>query len=234
MTAACSLTERLDATNLKVCCISSIEEARLAASAGADLLGLVSAMPSGPGPIPDELIAEIVAEVTGWGSDRPSTVLLTSRTDATGVAAQIEAIGPDLIQLVDALPAEELVELTSLYGPERFLAVVHVAGEESVAEALRLAPLVGQLLLDSGRPNAAVKELGGTGRTHDWSLSAEIVERVDVPVWLAGGLGPTNVADAVASAGPFGVDLCSSVRRDGALDAELLGSLVQAMGRRRD
>ena len=93
----------------------------------------------------------------------------------------------------------------------------------------RYAPVVHAFLLDSGRPQAAVPELGGTGRVHDWGVSAAIVEATARPVFLAGGLSPDNVADAIRQVRPFGVDICSGVRTDGALDAEKLTAFVASV-----
>ena len=73
----------------------------------------------------------------------------------------------------------------------------------------------------------AVKELGGTGRTHDWSLSRAIREAINVPLFLAGGLKPENVAQAIEEVGPFGLDLCSGVRTDGKLDVNKLTQFVE-------
>ena len=88
---------------------------------------------------------------------------------------------------------------------------------------------VDALLLDSGNPSLAVKELGGTGRTHDWKLSRRIRDSVSIPVFLAGGLTPSNVADAVAAVEPFGLDVCSGVRSDGNLDPVKLRAFVDAV-----
>jgi phosphoribosylanthranilate isomerase len=107
--------------------------------------------------------------------------------------------------------------------------VIHVEDESALDEANAAAPHVDALLLDSGRPKAAVRELGGTGRAHDWSVSARIVAQCGRPVFLAGGLNAGNVREAVARVRPFGVDLCSGVRRDGRLDAEKLGAFVAAL-----
>ena len=107
--------------------------------------------------------------------------------------------------------------------------VVHVSGEASVAEALAVCPHVDALLLDSGNPSLAVKELGGTGRVHDWSLGARIVRSVPRPVYLAGGLKPDNVARAIEQVRPFGVDVCSGLRTDGKLDEEKLAAFTGAI-----
>lgn len=82
------------------------------------------------------------------------------------------------------------------------------------------ADRVDALLLDSGNQKLAVKELGGTGRTHDWRISRQIVETVPVPVFLAGGLTPENVSTAIQEVRPFGLDVCSGLRTNGKLDGE--------------
>ena len=109
------------------------------------------------------------------------------------------------------------------------MGTIHVLDDDSVREALDAAPRVDALLLDSGDPRRAVKELGGTGRVHDWALSRAIVDRSPVPVFLAGGLRGENVAEAVRRVRPFGVDVCSGVRTDGRLDVAKLSALVGAL-----
>jgi phosphoribosylanthranilate isomerase len=211
--------------HVKVCCISSVAEAALAVAAGASALGLVSAMPSGPGVIDDALIAEIVRTVPSG----IATFLLTSRQDADAIAAQHAAIGSSTIQLVDAVSEHELARLRVQLAGVQLVQVIHVRDEHSVEEACAVSGLVDALLLDSGNPSLAVKELGGTGRTHDWQLSRRIREVVAVPVYLAGGLRVENVGDAIRAVRPYGLDLCSGVRRDGALDADKLSAFMTAV-----
>jgi len=210
---------------LKVCCVASVAEARLAVSLGADALGLVSAMPSGPGVVADDVIAEIAAAVP----PPIATFLLTARQDAAGIAAQARRSGANTVQLVDALPLGAYAELRGALPGVRLVQVVHVLDDASLAEAEGAAAHVDALLLDSGNPRLAVKELGGTGRVHDWALSRAIVARSPVPVFLAGGLRAANVAEAVRQVRPFGVDVCSGVRTDGRLDAAKLAALVAAL-----
>ncbi len=212
--------------HLKVCCIANIDEAELAVAHGAHAIGLVSAMPSGPGPISDDLIASIAAEAPR----KLRTFLLTSRTDADAIAAQVMRAGTNTVQIVDAVPPGTHARLRDLIPHVKLVQVVHVAGIESVADAVANAAEVDALLLDSGNPFAAVKELGGTGRTHDWSVSRAIVEAVGIPVYLAGGLRSSNVAEAVERVRPYGVDVCSGVRTDGALDPEKLAAFCAALG----
>ena len=203
---------------VKVCCIASVEEARAAVECGASAVGLVSEMPSGPGVIPEELIAEIAARVP----PPVATFLLTCRQDAASIVAQQRRCRVNTLQLCDRVPAGAYAELRAGLPGVSLVQVVHVRGEESFEEAMSAAPHVDALLLDSGNQSLAVKELGGTGRTHDWRVSRRIVEASPVPVFLAGGLRPENVAEAVETVRPFGLDVCSGVRTGGRLDAEKL------------
>jgi phosphoribosylanthranilate isomerase len=201
-------------TRVKICCISSVEEMEMAVRYGASAVGLVSSMPSGPGIIPEEAIAEIAAAVPP-GVD---SFLLTCAQDAATVINQHRRCKTSIIQLCDRMELGSYEELNRALDGIRIVQVIHVTGPESLQEATEVAPHVQGLLLDSGKLTGPVKELGGTGRTHDWSVSRRIRESVAVPVFLAGGLRPDNVIDAISQVGPFALDLCSGVRTDGRLD----------------
>ncbi len=197
---------------VKICCIGDVEEARVAIRYGAAALGLVSAMPSGPGVIEEERIAEI-ARVIPPGV---ASFLLTSSQDEEIIIGQRRRCGVNTLQLVDSLPEGSYVRLRE--PGIGLVQVIHVRGPESLAEARAIAPYVDAVLLDSGNPSLAVKELGGTGRVHDWNVSRKIRETLDIPVYLAGGLNAGNVQEAIRQVGPFGLDLCSGVRTNGRLD----------------
>lgn len=207
----------------------------MALAAGADALGLVSSMPSGPGVIADALIAQIARQVAlqGQAAGRDlHTFLLTARQTAQSIALQHQQCQTTHIQLVDAVPPAELLALRQYLPGVRLVQVIHVLNADSLGEALAAAPLVDMLLLDSGNPHLAVKELGGTGRTHNWAISAQIVEKSPVPVLLAGGLNPGNAAVALGAVHPHGLDICSGVRHTqaegGALDAARLAAFIHA------
>ncbi|MCY2959387.1 MAG: phosphoribosylanthranilate isomerase [Planctomycetota bacterium] len=212
-------------TRLKVCCIQDEGEARVALEHGASAVGLVAAMPSGPGPISEAQIA-LVARFVGA---RAETFLLTALVEAAAIAEQHARCGTSTIQLVDHVEPRERAALRALLPGVALVQVIHVTGPESVDEARAGAEHADALLLDSGNREAVTKELGGTGRVHDWSVSRLVVESVRVPVWLAGGLRPQNVAEAVALVRPHGVDLCTGVRTDGRLDPTKLGAFVRAL-----
>jgi phosphoribosylanthranilate isomerase len=216
----------MNSPKVKICCISSIEEAAAAVQFGASALGLVSAMPSGPGPISEELIAEIIATVP----PHIATFLLTSRQDADSIIEQQRRTKANTLQLVDSVSVDVYKTLRKELPCVSIVQVIHVIDGSSVDEAVSVSPHVDYILLDSGNPNLAVKELGGTGRRHDWSLSRRIVESVTVPVFLAGGLKEENVREAIETVRPYGLDLCSGVRTNDRLDEEKLRRFFAAAG----
>lgn len=199
---------------IKICCISSRREAFDAIEAGASALGLVGEMPSGPGVISDEEIFQIAQIVP----PPIATFLLTSETNSKDIIEHYRRAQTTTIQIVDELAERNYHEIRKNLPNVKLVQVVHVVGEKSVDEAIELSESADAILLDSGNPNLQVKELGGTGRRHDWRLSRKIVESVSKPVFLAGGLNADNVREAVETVQPFGLDLCSGVRSGGKLD----------------
>jgi phosphoribosylanthranilate isomerase len=210
---------------IKICCITSLQEAQMALSAGADALGLVSRMPSGPGVIEEQVIANIAAHIP----PPIASFLLTALQDAASIVAQHLRCPCTTIQLVDTVPEAHLRQLRAALPGIQLVQVVHVSGPASLEQAQQAAPWVDAILLDSGNSLLPIKELGGTGRTHDWALSAEIVRSVTKPVFLAGGLNAQNVQQAVRQVQPFGLDVCSGVRTQGALDAAKLVAFFSAV-----
>ncbi|MBX3133559.1 MAG: phosphoribosylanthranilate isomerase [Gemmatimonadaceae bacterium] len=212
-------------TRVKICCIADEVEAELALAHGADAIGLVTKMPSGPGVITDHEMRRIAR----WAFGKAWIFVLTSQRSPLRICEQARGIDGVRLQLVDKVPHSMYAAIRSGAPHAKIVQVIHVRGREDVAEAVAVAPLVDEILLDSGNPDAAVKELGGTGRTHDWTLSRAIVESVDVPVWLAGGLHAENVAEAITKVRPFGVDICSGVRELGALSPRRLQAFFAAV-----
>ncbi len=208
---------------VKICCIQSLEEVELAVRYGASAIGLVSEMPSGPGPIPEELIARIASRVPP-GVD---SFLLTSKQDPGAVIEQHRRTRTTAIQLVDSFPLAGYSKLRVGMPGIRIVQVIHVRDKSSFDEAVSVALHVDALLLDSGNPGAGVKELGGTGRTHDWDISLSIRNAVRIPAYLAGGLKAENVAEAIVRVQPFGVDVCSGVRTNGKLDEAKLAAFFR-------
>lgn len=217
--------KRNNPPRIKICCISSIHEAQLAIRYGAAALGLVGPMPSGPGVISNALIKEI-AQIVPPGV---SSFLLTSETSTEGIVRHQRLVNTSTIQIVDALSEGSYEQIREQLPSVKLVQVIHVIDESSVEEAIKVADNVDAVLLDSGNTSLAIKELGGTGRVHNWKLSKTIREEIDVPVFLAGGINKDNVAEAIETVQPFGIDLCSGVRTNGILDQNKLSAFFNAV-----
>jgi len=211
--------------HVKICCISSLGEARTAIGYGASALGFVGKMPSGPGVISDDLIYKIVRSVP----PPIASFLLTSETSARGIIAHHRRTQTNTVQLVDDQVDHDYRLLKEAMPAVKLVQVIHVRDEGSIEKALGVADDVDAILLDSGNPNLQIKELGGTGRVHNWLLSRKIVETVKIPVFLAGGLNADNIRRAIDTVRPFGVDLCGGVRTDGRLDEKKLARFMSAV-----
>ena len=210
---------------VKICCISSVEEAILALSHGASALGLVGQMPSGPGIISDQQILEITTSLPPM----VSTFLLTSETQPKAIIDHYKQVNTSTIQIVDQVDTNVYEQIRNELPHVKIVQVIHVLNSKSVQQAIDVSPYVDAILLDSGNPNLPTKELGGTGRIHNWDLSKTIRMKVDVPIILAGGINSNNVKQAIEHVQPFGVDLCSSVRTNGKLDENKLKLFFQAI-----
>jgi phosphoribosylanthranilate isomerase len=210
---------------VKICCISSIEEAKLAIAHGAAAIGLVGRMPSGPGIITDELIHSIAKTVL----PPIDSFLLTSETSAEAIIAHHNKVKTTTIQIVDALSGREYHKIREAIPHVKLVQVIHVLDENSIQEAIEISEFVDAILLDSGNPNLSTKVLGGTGKTHNWDLSKKIRENISIPTYLAGGINKDNIRMAIDHVQPYGIDLCSSVRNNGQLDERKLEELFKAL-----
>jgi phosphoribosylanthranilate isomerase len=206
---------------VKICGIRNGTEARAAAEAGATALGVLCGLTHDA--------ADAVAPATARAilAARPAEVegvLVTHLLDAEAIAALADSVGASAVQVHDALPPEGMVRLRALLPGRRLIKAVHVTGEGAVGQARAWAPTADALLLDS----RTADRLGGTGQTHDWSISRRIVAAVaPKPVYLAGGLRPENLAAAIAAVRPAGVDVNSGVEDSaGAKDPARLRAFV--------
>ena len=210
---------------VKICCISSIEEAALAIGYGAAAIGLVGRMPSGPGIITDELIHSIAKTVP----PPIDSFLLTSETTAEAIIEHHNKVNTTTIQIVDALTDRQYHKIREAIPHVKLVQVIHVIDEKAVQEAIEISEFVDAILLDSGNPNLSTKVLGGTGKTHNWDLSKKIRENISIPTYLAGGINKDNIRKAIDHVQPYGIDLCSSVRTNGQLDERKLEELFKAL-----
>jgi len=207
---------------IKICCINSIDEAKTAIEFGAAAIGLVAKMPSGPGPIPDDCIKQIAMTVP----PPIGTFLLTSETSVNEIIKHHQRTNTNTIQIVDLLSVGTYSQLKTALPSVKIVQVIHVIDEKSVDLAVKISEHVDALLLDSGNPYLKIKELGGTGRVHNWNLSRLIRNKSKCPIFLAGGLNSENVKQAIEVVQPFAIDVCSGVRTDGKLDMQKLMDFI--------
>lgn len=191
--------------------MQSVEEALACVAAGADHLGLTP--PEGlPGELPSFAAMREIVEAVG---DRARCVGLTVRMDPEHILALVEAVQPAILHLCplagDTSPDAVAALRRRLPGDLPVMQAVSVTGPESVAEALAYARVADYLILDTQAPD--IPGVGASGMTHDWSVSRAIVDAVDVPVILAGGLSPENVAAAIDAVRPWGVDSLTHTNR---------------------
>jgi phosphoribosylanthranilate isomerase len=183
-------------------------------------------MPSGPGILDNSEIVNIAQTVP----PPIATFLLTSETTGPSIIKHYQKVHTSVIQLVDSVPAGAYHSIKNQLPAVKLVQVIHIRGESSMDQALEVSECVDALLLDSGNPDADTKILGGTGKTHNWDISRQIVKQTTVPVFLAGGLNPQNVRKAIETVQPYGLDLCSGIRTQGKLDEKKLASFMEAVG----
>ena len=201
-------------TRVKICGITREADLRAAVAAGADAVGVVTDVPvETPREVAPERAAELVAAVPPF----VTSVLVTMPEDPERTVALAEAVAPDVLQVHGSLGVGDVAYLSAKTDATLLKAVS--AGEAE--RARRYADVSDALLVDSD-------EAGGTGRTHDWSRSRDLVADLDVPVVLAGGLSPANVAEAVSTVAPFGVDVATGVEAAGGVkDHDAVATFVE-------
>jgi len=212
---------------IKVCCIQSLEEAQLAIDNGAAALGFVSDMPSGPGILADSEIRGIIDRIP----PTYSTVLLSSRTDPQAIVEHQRETNANTLQLVAGVTPDDFTRAKESMPGIALIKVIHVQNAKSINLAKEYSDVASAILLDTGNPKSRKPKLGGTGVTHDWAISKMIVKTCAVPVFLAGGLSPKNVEEAIQTVRPFGVGVCSALRPKGRLDSSLLREFVSRANR---
>ena len=190
---------------VKICGISSVEDARAAAAAGADAVGCLVGLQH---PSPDGVDAAAAGVIFAALPPFVARVLVTHRTTVEEVAALAAEAHPTVVQLHGPFPLETIPLLRAALPHVAIVKNVHVEGEESLDAAREAGGVADAVLLDSKTKD----RIGGTGTTHDWTISARIVREVATPIILAGGLNPENVAEAIARVNPWAVDVNSGTR----------------------
>ncbi|MFB6126826.1 MAG: phosphoribosylanthranilate isomerase [Halolamina sp.] len=206
---------------VKVCGLTRSCDLDAAVAAGADAVGFISGVSVDTD---RELDLDAAAALVAATPPFVTSVLVTMPDDPEEAAARVERVEPDAVQLHGEWSPAAVETLRG-----RVAAAVVVAVDyENVARARDLDPIVDALLVDSTADDGA----GGTGETHDWETTRNLARDLDSPLVLAGGLTPDNVADAVETVRPFGVDVASGVEREpGIKDTDAVRRFVHEANR---
>lgn len=206
---------------VKICGIRSIGDALAAAAAGADILGFHVELIGARTPLESENAGKIIAKLPAG----VSSVMVTSITETDELIKLARATGATILQLYGDATPETILEVKKAL-PVQIWKVLNLSDEGSIAEAKKYEGSADAIALDTLNKQTGV--LGGTGKTHDWNISRKIVESISIPVILAGGLNPENVAEAIKIVQPYGVDVNSGVSNpDGTKDIEKVKLFVE-------
>lgn len=197
--------------------VSSLEEALAAERAGADALGFTLRLPTG---VHDDLTEAKARSIIAALPPFITSVVITYVGAAREAVELCRYLGAGALQLHGELPVNDLPLIRAALPHLKVIRAVHVTGPEALAQARSLMRHVDALILDTY--DATTGRHGATGKTHDWCISQAIVSKSRIPVILAGGLTPDNVAEAVALVQPWGVDVHTGVE-----DADGRRSLVK-------
>jgi phosphoribosylanthranilate isomerase len=207
---------------VKICGIRRVEDALAAVAAGADAVGCLVALDH---PAPDEIDPAVARTIFEALPPFVARVLVTHRTGLADVTALMRETCATVAQLHGEFPTVAIPALREALRYATIVKTVHVTGEESIAAAAAASRAADAILLDT----KARGLIGGTGTTHDWSISARVVATSAKPVILAGGLTPENVAEAIARVRPFAVDVNSGTRgADGFKDHVRIAAFIAA------
>lgn len=193
----------VDRTRVKICGLTCATDRDAAIGAGADALGFITDVSVDT---PREISVARADTLVSGAAPFATTVLVTMPESVADAVAVQERVGADAVQVHSGLTPEELTQLG-----ERVDASVIAAIDAADEAAESYADAADALLVDSTDDEGA----GGTGETHDWGQTRRLVERVETPVVLAGGLTPANVGAAIDAVDPFGVDTATGVEREG-------------------
>ena len=203
--------------------VSSVEEALAAADAGVDALGFTVRLPTG---VHDGLTEAKARSIVAGLPPFVASVAITYVGAPREAVELCRYLGVTTLQLHGPFPTTEIPVLRVGLPHLKIIRAVHVTGPEAVAQARALARQVDALILDTYDPDTG--RHGATGKTHDWAISRQIVDEVPVPVILAGGLTPDNVAAAIAAVRPWGVDVHTGIERpDGSRDLDRIRAFVR-------
>ena len=208
---------------VKICGIRRHEDALIAAELGVDAIGLLVGQRHNS---PDFISVAVAREISRNLPPSVEAVLVTHITEVDEIERLLRQSGITTVQLHSEIAADSVANLRERFPDLKVLKSVHVISADSVADPEAFRKVMDGFVLDT--INVATDQVGGTGKTHDWSISQKIVTRYpEIPIILAGGLTSENVRSAIEYVHPFGVDVNSGTKgSDGFKDARKMREFI--------
>ncbi len=192
---------------VKICANKSVDEAKMCLDAGADIIGILVGQEHNSNDFIDKYKAK---EITNFVDKRCKVSLVTHLTDADKIIELTKFIGNDIIQLHSDIKEDEVEKIYKSLPNVKLVRLIHISKDGKICTNYKKVQYVDYYLLDSF--NLKTNQVGGTGLIHDWNKSSELIKELNKPVFLAGGLNPDNVKQAVSLAHPYGVDVNSGCK----------------------
>ena len=207
---------------VKICANKTIEEAQMCLNAGADVIGILVGQEHSS---TDFVNKETAKEICDYVNKRCNVSLVTHLTNADEIIELTKFIGNNIIQLHSNIEEREVKKIVNALPNIKLVRLIHISTDGQIATNISKMKYADFYLLDSF--NLKTNQVGGTGFTHDWNKSRELITKLNKPTFLAGGLNPDNVKIAINQTNPYGVDVNSGCKVDGKKNAEKVLKFVK-------
>ena len=208
--------------HVKICANKSINDAKMCIDAGADIIGILVGQKHNSDDFVDKHKAK---EIADYAKDKCNVAMVTHLTKAIDIIELTKFIGNNIIQLHSDIGEDEVEKIAKELPNIKLIRLIHISKEGKICTDYKKMKYADYYLLDSFNLNT--NQVGGTGLTHDWNKSGELIRILDKPTFLAGGLNSENVEKAIKHAKPYGVDVNSGCKNDeGIKDKEKVKKFV--------
>lgn len=194
---------------VKICANKNIYDAQSCIDAKADIIGILVGQEHNSN---DFVNKETAKEIANYVGDQCDVSLVTHLKNADKIIDLTNYIGNNIIQLHSDIEEGEVEKIRKQLPEVKIVRLIHVSEKGEICTDISKIKYADYYLLDSF--NLKTNQVGGTGLTHDWNKSNEIIKKLDKPTFLAGGLNPKNVAQAILIAKPYGVDVNSGCKNE--------------------
>ncbi len=207
---------------VKICANKSIEDAKMCLEAGADIIGILVGQEHTSN---DFVNKDTAKEINNYVNGKCDVSLVTHLTNADEIIELTKYIGNNVIQLHSDIDESEVEKIVKTLPEIKLVRLIHISNDGKICTNYKNMKYANFYLLDSF--NLETNQVGGTGLTLNWNKSRKLIQILDKPTFLAGGLNPNNVEQAIKSAQPYGVDVNSGCKNDkGVKDKEKVKEFV--------